>query len=93
VWRGGIAGEAELLNSAYRRSFELAEEHHCESIALPALSAGAYGYPMDHAARVAIGAAKEALERAVSLQRVRFILFSAGAYGAFAAALEGSAVR
>ena len=89
VWQGGHAGESELLESAYRRCFELAVEHRCASIALPALSTGAYGYPMDQASRIALGAAIAALESAAgSLRLARFVLFSPGAYGAFAAALE-----
>ncbi len=88
VWRGGRQGEAELLSGAYRRSLELAVEHDCRSIALPALSTGAYGYPMDLAARVALRTAIDFLTRHGKPQRVRFVLFDAGAYGAFAAALE-----
>jgi O-acetyl-ADP-ribose deacetylase (regulator of RNase III) len=88
VWRGGQEGEAELLAGAYRRSLELAVEHDCRTIAFPALSTGAYGYPMDQAARVALQTASEFLRQHGKPQRVRFVLFSAGAYGAFAAALE-----
>ncbi len=88
VWRGGRQGEAELLSGAYRRSLELAVEHDCRSIALPALSTGAYSYPMDLAARVALRTAIDFLTRHGKPQRVRFVLFDAGAYGAFAAALE-----
>src|SRR5271166_878888 len=88
VWRGGQQGEAELLGGAYRRSLELAVEHDCRTIALPALSTGAYGYPMDLAARVALQTAIDFLNQHGKPERVRFVLFDAGAYGAFAAALE-----
>jgi O-acetyl-ADP-ribose deacetylase (regulator of RNase III) len=88
VWRGGQRGEAELLAGAYRRSLELAVEHGCRTIALPALSTGAYGYPMDLAARVALQTAIDFLRQHSKPERVRFVLFDAGAYGAFAAALE-----
>jgi O-acetyl-ADP-ribose deacetylase len=88
IWRGGQRGEAELLAGAYRRSFELAVEHDCRSIALPALSTGAYGYPMDLAARGALQTAIDFLREHGKPERVRFVLFDAGAYGAFAAALE-----
>ncbi|MEX0712850.1 MAG: macro domain-containing protein [Pirellulales bacterium] len=57
VWRGGAFGEADLLASAYRRSFELARQHDCRSMALPALSAGAYGFPIDQASRIAVSTA------------------------------------
>jgi O-acetyl-ADP-ribose deacetylase (regulator of RNase III) len=88
VWSGGRRGEAELLAGAYRRSLELAVEHGCRSIALPALSTGAYRYPMDQAARVALATAIDFLRVHGKPALVRFVLFDAGAYGAFAAALE-----
>ena len=88
VWGGGQRGEAGLLTGAYRRCLELAVEHDCRSIAFPALSTGAYGYPMDQAARVALGTAIEFLKQHGKPELVRFVLFDAGAYGAFAAALE-----
>lgn len=90
AWYGGQRGEAKLLAGAYRRSLELAAERDCRSIALPALSTGAYGYPMDLAARVALQAAIDFLAQHELPERVRFVLFDAGAYGAFAAALEGA---
>jgi O-acetyl-ADP-ribose deacetylase (regulator of RNase III) len=88
VWSGGVRGEAELLASAYRRCLELAAEAGCRSIAFPALSTGAYRYPIDKAARIALSTAIEFDSPSGLPERVRFVLFSAGAYGAFAAALE-----
>lgn len=88
VWSGGQRGERDLLAGAYRRSLELAAENDCRSVALPALSTGAYRYPMDLAARVAIASALEFAPNRGSVELVRFTLFDAGAYGAFAAALE-----
>jgi O-acetyl-ADP-ribose deacetylase len=54
VWRGGDRGEAEYLASCYRRSLELADEVGARSIAFPAISTGAYGFPPDQAARIAV---------------------------------------
>ena len=88
VWRGGERGEAELLAGAYRRSLELAAEHDCHSIAFPSLSTGAYCYPMDLAARIALSTAIDFLRERGRPELVRFILFDSGAYGAFSAALE-----
>ncbi|MHC4176083.1 MAG: O-acetyl-ADP-ribose deacetylase [Planctomycetota bacterium] len=88
VWSGGQRGEAQLLAGAYRRCLELAVEHDCRSIALPALSTGAYRYPIDQAARVALSTAIEFLKENGQPELVRFVLFDAGAYGAFAAALQ-----
>lgn len=88
VWRGGRSGEDRLLAGAYRRSLELACENGCQSIALPALSTGAYGYPMDEAARIALSTAVGFLKEHGRPALVRFVLFDAGAFGAFAAALD-----
>ena len=54
VWRGGDAGESGLLASCYRASLELALAHGIRSIAFPAISCGAYGYPMREAAAIAV---------------------------------------
>jgi O-acetyl-ADP-ribose deacetylase (regulator of RNase III) len=91
VWSGGQRGEAQLLAGAYRRALELALAEGCRSVALPALSTGAYRFPMDQAARIALGTAIDFLRRHGRPELVRFVLFDAGAYGAFAAALEGLA--
>lgn len=88
VWGGGNRGEKELLAGAYRRSLELAVEAGCSSVAFPALSTGAYRYPMDQAARTALGTVLDFLKQHGKPPLVRFVLFDVGAYGAFAAALE-----
>lgn len=88
VWSGGGRGEEELLKAAYRSSLELAAANGCRSIAFPSLSTGAYRYPLDRAARVAIATAVEWLGQNQLPQLVRFVLFDAKAYEAFAAALK-----
>jgi O-acetyl-ADP-ribose deacetylase (regulator of RNase III) len=55
VWRGGNAGEPELLASAYRSSLALARDHGLRSIAFPAISTGVYGFPVERAAAIAVG--------------------------------------
>ena len=54
IWHGGEQGEATLLESAYRRSFEVALENNISSIAFPAISTGVYGYPKKQAAEIAL---------------------------------------
>jgi len=88
IWAGGRRGEAELLASAYRRCLELAIEHGCQSIAFPSLSTGAYRYPVDQAARVALRTTIDFLNEQGRPGLVRVVLFDAGTYGAYAAALE-----
>ena len=59
VWYGGKEDEASLLESCYRRSFELAEQHNIKSIAFPGISTGVYGYPKDLAAAIAVRVMRE----------------------------------
>lgn len=54
IWRGGGQGDAEVLASCYRRSLELAADHGLASIAFPAISTGAYGFPREAAAEIAV---------------------------------------
>ena len=88
VWSGGARGEADLLAAAYRRCLELAVEHDCRSVAFPSLSTGAYRYPTDQAARVALSTVIEFLNADDKPELVRFVLFTDGILGAFSAALE-----
>jgi O-acetyl-ADP-ribose deacetylase len=73
IWRGGGNGEAELLASCHRRAIELADELGCTSVAFPAISTGAYGYPVELAAPVAIAATQEALAAHPRVQLARFV--------------------
>src|SRR5689334_1235109 len=52
VWKGGGAGEADLLASCYRNALDLALEHNCDVVAFPAISTGVYGYPVEAATKV-----------------------------------------
>ncbi len=87
IWRGGGAGEPELLASCYRRSIELAAEHDCARVAFPAISCGVYGYPLDAGAEVAITALTEAMTEFPEVVQARFWLFSEQVYAAFDRAL------
>jgi O-acetyl-ADP-ribose deacetylase (regulator of RNase III) len=89
VWRGGGAGERELLWSCYQRSVELAAQHHCARLAFPAVSCGVYGYPLDEGAEVALTSVAAAMERFPTVVQSRFWLFSEATYAAFARVLEG----
>src|SRR5918993_4555084 len=75
VWRGGNAGEAELLASCHARAIALADEHDCARVAFPAISTGIFGYPLDAAAEVAIRSTAEAMEAHSRVREVRFWLF------------------
>lgn len=75
VWKGGLAGEAEQLAAAHRRSLEVAEGLGCRTIAFPALSTGIYGYPVELAAPVAVSTAREVEER---FDEIRFVFLDEG---------------
>jgi len=88
IWRGGGAGEAELLASCYRRSVELAERCGARTIAFPAISTGTFGYPLERAARIALDATRAALAEHSGIVEARFWLFDQRAHEVFRAALE-----
>ncbi len=77
VWRGGGVGEPALLANAYRNSLALAAAHGARTIAFPAISTGIYGYPIEQAAPIALGAARDwAREHPDGFAEIRFVLFS-----------------
>jgi O-acetyl-ADP-ribose deacetylase (regulator of RNase III) len=75
IWHGGNCGEADLLASAYWESLTLAVTSRLKTISFPSISTGAYGYPVDSAAEVALQTVINFLEKEVSLQEVVFVLF------------------
>jgi O-acetyl-ADP-ribose deacetylase (regulator of RNase III) len=88
VWRGGRAGEAELLAACYRNSLQLAVMHGARSIAFPHISTGVYGYPLDQACEVALAAMRGFLADDQTLEEVRWVCFSSAVYEACTAALS-----
>jgi O-acetyl-ADP-ribose deacetylase (regulator of RNase III) len=76
VWRGGNQGEDELLRSAYRSSLLLAVTQGIRTIAFPSISTGAYGFPVDRAATIAIDTIREFLANNQSALEVRLVTFS-----------------
>jgi O-acetyl-ADP-ribose deacetylase (regulator of RNase III) len=88
IWRGGQEAEEQQLASAYRHSLQVAVQHHCQSVALPSLSTGAYGYPVGPAARTALRTVRSFLEAHQQPALVRFVLFDAATYDIYVAALQ-----
>ena len=84
VWRGGQAGEAELLASCYRRSLEVADGLGARSIAFPAISTGVYGYPADEAATIAVDTIRAT---PTSVELVRLVAFDDHTLGLYEARL------
>ena len=73
VWHGGGRGEPELLAACYRSSLALAGAHGVGSIAFPAISCGAYGYPLEQAVEIAV---REVLAHATSQTAPRHVVFA-----------------
>jgi len=88
VWSGGQQGEAELLADAYRACLRLAIDHDCQSIAFPSLSTGAYGYPIDQAAHVALATICDFTQSEGGPALVRFVLFESSVWQRFVLTLE-----
>ncbi|MFQ6049322.1 MAG: O-acetyl-ADP-ribose deacetylase [Phycisphaerae bacterium] len=80
VYRDGKSGEPEQLASCYRSALQLAVENNCRTVAFPAISTGAYGYPMAEAARIALTTTAEFLRKHRQIELVRFVLFDRTAY-------------
>ena len=88
VYRSGDQGAAEKLASCHLESIRLADEHGLQSISFPAISTGAFGYPVSQAAAMAISSTVEALASASQVKNVRFVLFDAGTLREYERAAE-----
>ena len=91
VWHGGTRNEPELLAGCHRRSVEVAAGLGARTIVFPAISTGVYGYPLEEAAPVAMGATRGALEAHPEIELATFCLFSPEALAAFERAMCAAA--
>jgi O-acetyl-ADP-ribose deacetylase (regulator of RNase III) len=90
VWQGGREGEDELLASCYRKSLELAREHKIKTIAFPAISTGAYGFPSERAAGIAVSQVKEFLQKNELPEVVLLVCYNKETCKSIKKALEGN---
>jgi O-acetyl-ADP-ribose deacetylase (regulator of RNase III) len=88
IWKGGNHDEDALLASCYRSCFELAQKHLVRSLAFPSISTGAYGFPLERAARIAVRETAQALKQNPGLEMVRLVCFGRGSYEIYAQALK-----
>jgi O-acetyl-ADP-ribose deacetylase (regulator of RNase III) len=91
VWQGGKHGEDELLESCYRNSLKLAEEHGVKTIAFPSISTGAYRFPLECASQIAVDTVREYLKKSHALERVIFVCYSQADYEVYKKQLGGEA--
>ncbi len=84
----GQEKDAALLAGAYRKTLELCTEHKLSSVALPSISTGIYGYPVEAAARIALRTARSYLKEHPEIKLVRFVLFDSHTYTVYEEALK-----
>jgi O-acetyl-ADP-ribose deacetylase (regulator of RNase III) len=88
VWNGGAHGERELLASCYRSCFRIAREHGLRSIAFPAISCGAYRFPLNLAVAIAVRETITELQRDEVIEKVTFACFDPSTYAAYRRAVQ-----
>ena len=91
VWSGGAAGEDELLASCYRSCLQIAREKQIQTLAFPSISTGAYGFPMERAARIGVREVATGLNENPAIAQVRLVCFGKSAYEIHARALQEAA--
>lgn len=87
VWRGGAAGEHDILDSCYRACLEIASDRQFREIAFPAIATGIYGFPRQEAAQIAVSAARRHLQREAFPQAVVFVCFDQAMHDIYRQAL------
>lgn len=88
VWRGGHAGEDELLKRAYRNSLLLALENGARTVSFPNISTGVYGFPKERAAQIAVKEVKSFLEEHSGIDEVLFVCFDRENFGLYQKLIE-----
>jgi O-acetyl-ADP-ribose deacetylase (regulator of RNase III) len=88
IWRGGKRAEPETLANCHRNSLQLAKENRINIIGFPAIGCGAYGYPIDQAAGIALKTTREFLAGEENIEKVIFVLWEQNVYEAFASTLN-----
>jgi O-acetyl-ADP-ribose deacetylase len=87
IWKDGNSDEDNLLASAYIESLKIADKHNLKTIAFPSISTGAYGFPVDRAAKIALRAVSDYLDKS-EIKEVRFVLFSDHDYDVYSKAYD-----
>ena len=88
VWHGGSSREEALLESCYRSCLELAVEQGCKTVDFPSISTGVYRFPVDKAAKIAVGTIKAFLAAHPELERVRMVCFDERTQRVYQTAVE-----
>jgi len=90
IWYGGKNGESDLLRKAYETCLALADRHGLKSMAFPSISTGAYGYPIEEAAAIAIQTVLRHLDGKSKLEEIQFVLFSEPDYACYVEKLKAA---
>ncbi len=83
VWSGGTRHEEALLRNCYLNSLKLAEKNHIQTMAFPSISTGAYRFPIELAAKIAVSTITEFLKNTSSLKEVTIVCFSKSDYDVY----------
>lgn len=90
VWEGGKKNEDKLLQSCYKNVLKLAEIYDCRTLSFPSISTGAYGFPIERAAKIAVEAVTHFMENSEKIEKVIFVCFSKADYDIYLNVLTGT---
>ena len=93
IWHGGSRGEDALLESCYRSCLSLAVENKCSTVDFPSISTGVYHFPLERAAKIAVGTILSFLAENCEIERVRMVCFDERTKAAYQRALDEAEVR